>query len=87
MILSALILPYDPTLTPEKRARLGSSLELEISRNGSNGIYSLSAGCVASEHHVEIRKVALFESRVEIRDLLCRCLGALPLLVTSVVTC
>jgi hypothetical protein len=71
--------------TPEEAPRLCARIELDIPANLANRLYGLSAGHVPRQQDVEVGQARLAEALVELQDIFGRCLGALDLLVCSVI--
>lgn len=76
-----------PQRTPEETPWLRARVELDIPANLAYRLYGLSAGHVTGQQDVEVGQVRLAEAIIELEDVLCRGLGALDLLVCSVIAC
>lgn len=75
-----------PFRTPEDRAR-SRRPPLQVAADLTHYTDGLRAWRVAGEHHVKICKMALFETCVEVTNLLCRGFRAFELLVACVIAC
>jgi hypothetical protein len=66
------IVSHDRIKHPEEAPRLPLSLALELKANLPNSFKSGSAWHVTRKHHIEVVKIRLFESPIQVRDFLRR---------------
>jgi hypothetical protein len=80
------LVTHDRIQDPEEATGFHGAAEAEVAGDGADGMDDFGAGRIAGQEDVEVGQIGLFETRVEILDLVGGRLAALELFVACVIT-